>query len=135
MQIQKFELFNKLNETGEWDRYITWNYVKDNPDCDNDECQIIKDMENDIEEIRELLTDDSIFILKDIRGFDIYQGAYACVKIYGKIYKIWKINYNFYIENFPISNSLDNGFSGDIHDIAEVINNFEIYQKVKKYNL
>ncbi|MCK9417293.1 hypothetical protein M0Q97_11655 [Candidatus Dojkabacteria bacterium] len=139
MHIKKFESFNKLNEAGEWNRYITWAYVKDNPDCNDDECQIIKGLEEDMEDIKELLSDDSIFILKDISGFDMYQGAYARVEIYGKNYEIWKNDETeFYIEDFPITNMDEDqnpGFIGDKYDIAEVINNFEFYMKSKKYNI
>jgi hypothetical protein len=139
MHIKKFESFKKLNEAGEWGRHITWEYVKDNPDCDDDECQIIRSLEEDMENIKELLTDDSTFILKDIRGFDMYQGAYANVEICGKRFKIWKNNENeFFIENFPINNTNADqspGFLGDIDDIVDAIDNFKIYVKTKKYNL
>ena len=138
MQIKKFESFTKINEAGDWNKYITWEYVKENPDCYEDECLLIKQLENDIEDITELLTDNSIFELCDIVGFDLYQGAYAKVKIFNKMYKIWKNEYDFFIENFPIDNTDENespGFKGDMYDIAEVIDNFKLYTKIKKYNI
>lgn len=131
--------FRKINESGEWNRTIDWEYVKNNPDCDDDECQIIKKLEQNMEDIIEHIPDPSKFVLKDIRGFDMYQGAYAIVEIYGKKYKIWhNDDYNFFIENFPMSNTTEDekpGFLGDIFEISDLIENYEIYQKGKKYNV
>ena len=131
--------FRKINESGEWNFTFNWEYVKNNPDCNNDECQIIKQLEQVVKDIIELIPDPSKFILKDIRGFDMYQGAYAIVEIYGKKYKFWRNDDNIYfIEDFPMSNTSKNekgGFLGNIYEISDIIENFETYKKVKKYNI
>ena len=94
--LKTYEQFseNRLNETGEWNRNIDWQYVKDNPDA-NDECsEWIKSLETDLNDIKDMLNDSNRLEIINIKGFDMYQGPYASVKIDGKPYQIWYISNN-----------------------------------------
>lgn len=140
--------FNKLFETGEWNRNIDLNYVLENPDCDEEECGFIKYMYNKLYSIEKYFSNKNIFELIDIRGIDLYQGSYASVKIFGKNYQIYNAEeaYMFWIENFPVDNSSQNGFNsgfmGHEGEISELINDIkdfggdpEKFNDIKKYNL
>lgn len=106
---------------------------------------IISHMEEQLEDIIELLDNPNIFEILDIRGFDLYVGAYAIVKIFNRNYKIWcNDDDSLFIEDFPISNSGEgnnDGFIGYYDDVAELLNDInivgsvDIYMKSKKYNL
>lgn len=139
--IKQFKLF----ETGEWDRDIDWDYVKENPDDDSQEAGWIKFLQEQLEYIIDDLEDPSIFEIIDIKGFDMYQGPYATVKIFKVNYTIWTLEYNdLYIEDFFITNTEENenaGFKGRWSNISDMLNEIieaggiEVYLNTKKYNL
>jgi len=137
----------KLYETGEWNKNITWEYVKNNPDDDSQESNMIFFLSETLSDLILLLNDDYIKIL-DIKGYDISTGPYANVSILGNFYKIWISNErdsDLYIENFPIDNcseiDLIPGYIGSIKEIAHIINSvaisggFELYDSTKKFNV
>jgi hypothetical protein len=135
----------KKFETGEWSTDVDWEYVKENPDDDSEEAGMILYLQEKLEDIIELLDDTNIFEILDIRGFDLYTGAYAVVKIFNMKFKIWSVDYSLlFIEDFPINNSdpeNKKGFVGDYCDIADLLNDInkagsiETYMISKKYNL
>ena len=135
----------KQFETGEWNKDVDWNYVKENPDDDSQEAGWIRYLDTQLEYIIDDLDDPKIFKIIDIKGRDMYQGPYASVKIFDKNYKICTLqDNNLWINNFPINNSGPNekpGFEGLWHDISDILNQIieaggiEIYMNVKKYNL
>jgi len=139
----------KIYETGEWSRDVNWNYVKDNPDDDSEEASLIRYLEERLDYIISNLDNDTILKIKDIRGHDLYQGAYAIVSIFGKTYKIWSMESSgledeLYIEGFPINNLDENsnpGYVGDTENIAELLNSInevggiEIYKTTNKFNI
>lgn len=144
--IKEFKLF----ETGEWSKNVDWQFVKDNPDDDSDESSMIKSMEEKLNTIISELDNEDIFTINDIRGLDLYQGAYANVTIFGKHYKIHEINEDapdsdLWIQNFPIDNTSQDdrlpGYKGSEYDIADLLNDIndaggiELYNTTKKYNL
>jgi hypothetical protein len=142
----------KIYESGEWSKNIDWNYVKENPDDDSDEVLLIKYLEERLYYISSMLDNDNILEIIDIRGHDLYQGAYAMVNIFGKKYKIWNVGAvsggvedTLYIEGFPINNMNEDsnpGFLGDTEEIYELLNDIyinegdiELYKTTKKYNI
>ena len=140
--IKKFKLF----ETGEWNRYIDWDYVKENPDDDSEEANWIKMLNTRLEHIIDNLDDSTIFEIIDIKGFDMYQGPYAIVKIFDKNYRILIIdNTVLWIDNFPVDNTssydTNPGFQGRALSISKLLNEInaiggiELYLNAKKYNL
>lgn len=144
--IKNFKLF----ETGEWPKGIDWQFVKDNPDDDSDESEMIKSMEEKLNTIISELDNEDIFTINDIRGFDLYQGAYASVTIFGRRFKIYEINEDIpsgdlWIENFPIDNTSEDdklpGYQGSEYSIAKLLNDInasgglDVYDVSKKYNL
>jgi len=143
--IKKYKLF----ETGEWNSEVDWDYVKDNPDDNCQECDMIKRMAEYMDEIISQLNNESIFNVEDIRGFDMSQGVYARVKIFNKNYKIWVCDAQYdypdlFIENFPVDNSDEDqlaGYVGSTWFIAKLLNDInkvggiERYIKIKNYNL
>ncbi len=144
--ITKFKLF----EAGEWSNYIDWQYTKDNPDDDSDESIWIRSFEKTLNTLISKLNDKSIFIINDIRGFDMYQGPYAIVTIFGKKYKICEINDDdplpsLWIDNFPIDNTSEDdklpGYQGSEYSIARLLNDIDklggidLYLAQNKYNL
>jgi len=141
--IKNFKLF----EAGEWACDVDWDYVKNNPDDDSEESGYIKAMENLLNEIIDFLDNKNVFKIVDIRGFDLYQGAYGIVKIFGRNYEIWGMdNYELWIEDFPIDNTSDDhnkpGFKGGTYEIYEMLNDINknggdinLYKNSKKYNL
>ena len=139
----------KIYETGEWNRNIDWNYVKDNPDDNSEEASFINFLDERLKYVISMLDNDNILEIIDIGGHDLYQGAYAKVKIFGKTYKIWSMESSgledeLYIEGFPINNLDENsnpGYVGDTENIAELLNSInevggiEIYKTTNKFNL
>jgi len=141
----------KIYEAGEWSRGINWEYVKENPDDDSEEASLIKYLEERLDYIISNLDDDNILKIDDIRGHDLYQGAYALVKIFGVRYTIWNTGAQsggsedtLYIEGFPINNLDEDsnpGFIGVPNDIYDLLNciyqvgGIEIYKTTKKYNI
>ena len=77
-----------INETGEWDRDIDWEYVKNNPDDEDEFASWIRALEQSINSINDLLDDSHKIEIIDIKGFDKYQGPYANVKIMDNYYTI-----------------------------------------------
>lgn len=143
----KFIKSFKLYESGEWNKNITWEYVKNNPEDDSEESNMIFFLSETLSNLIILLNDDYIKII-DIKGFDKYTGAYANVNILGNFYQIYISNErdsDLYIENFPIDNcterDLKAGFIGSITQIANIINDiaasggFEMYNNTKKFNI
>lgn len=136
--LKKFRLF----EAGEWSRGIDWEYAKENPDDDSEEVMYINAMEKNLNTIKSIIENTEKlekikFEIIDIRGFDLYTGAYGTIKVNNKIWKIWNSDYNsLWIEDFPINNSPPEnnpGFEGDVYEIAKVI--IEYYDPTKKYNI
>lgn len=119
--------------------------MKENPDDDSEEAGMILYVEEQLEDIIELLDNSNIFEILDIRGFDLYSGAYAIVKIFNKTYEIWCLDdYSLFIEDFPINNSEPgnkDGFVGNYYEIAELLNDInivgsvDVYMTSQKYNL
>ena len=141
--ITKFKLF----ETGEWSRDVNWQFVKDNPDNDSEEANWIRRFESKLETIINHIVNPDIFKIIDINGRDMYQGPYATVKIFNRIYKMWTTqDDDLWIENFPIDNTSEEGqvtgFEGTPYGIVRLLNdinnfggNIELYKIGKKYNL
>jgi len=139
--------YKQLFETGEWNSDVNLDYVLENPDCDEEECVYIKQMYESLNIIKNELTDSKIFDIIDIKGFDLYQGAYATVNIFDKNYEIWNTEDNtLWIEDFPIDNTssdeMNAGFNGYEFNIVNMLNklievngNFSIFNDVGKYNL
>jgi len=137
----------KKFETGEWNREIDWQFIKNNPDDDSEESIWIQHLENDLNIIINNLDNPSIFKIINIKGMDLYQGPYAIVKIFGKNYRIWESQLyknELYIENFPITNNnkySNPNYSGDNESISQLLNDInkcgdiELYKNSKKYNL
>jgi hypothetical protein len=127
--LKLWEQFKAINETGEWDKDVDLQFVKDNPGADDEFSLTIKDMAERLDDLKELLNNPEIFLIKDIRGFDVYQGAYAIVSINGRNYKVWSVGENpdnFWIEDYIIDNTsekgLRSGFEGDIYEISDMLN-------------
>lgn len=141
--IKNFTLY----EAGEWSSDIDWQYVKDNPDDTSQEAALIRSLEDSLNYIKNELDNPEIFIIKDIRGFDMYQGPYAMVKIFDRTYKVWITDADdLWIDDFPIDNCSDEGkkpgYEGMIYDIADMLNDIinsggdiNLYKDTKKYNL
>jgi len=125
--LNTFENY-KLNETGEWSSYVDWEYVKSDPvstTWDENEISWIKYLDKQLNKIKSLLNNENDLDIIDIKGFDKYQGPYAKVEIKNRTYNIWTMEYDeLCIEDFEINNSNENdGFKGNVFEIAEVINN------------
>lgn len=119
----------KTFETGEWSRDVDWDWVKENPEeaMNDEEVSWILKLEETLEDVRELLNNKEDLIIKDIKGFDKYQGPYANVIIKGKNYTVWTTEHNgIWIDNFPVDNTSDDdklpGFEGNVEQVAEAIN-------------
>lgn len=136
----------KTYETGEWDKHIDWDYVKNNPDDGSEEYSYIESIQRNLEMIINDLDDKNIMEIFNIIGHDLYIGAYAIVRIFDKKYKIFWTEYgNLWIENFPIDNTSQNdsrpGFEGDSYDVSDLLNDIymigglDVYLNTKKYNL
>jgi hypothetical protein len=138
--------FNKLYETGECNKKIDWNHVKNNPNDNNEESDMINYLEKKLRKIKHKLIDPKIFKIINIKVFDMYQGPYAIVKLFLKNYYVWTIGYNdLWIKNFPIDNTgsdeSESGYKGNVLEIIDLLNNIiqcggiEEYLDTKKYNL
>lgn len=134
----------KIFETGEWSRDIDWQFVKDNPDNDSEESNYIKQMEKDLNNIKEQIDDEGEinFEIIDIKGFDLYQGPCATIKINDDKYNVWPNDEGtLWVEDFPIDNcseqGLNPGFDGYEDDIAKAIIDYykPINKEIRKYNL
>ena len=139
----------KYFETGEWNRTIDWQYTKDNPDNDSEEANWIKSLEKQLNKVIEFLDDPKLFQIIDIRGFDMYQGPYATVKVLGRNYKVLSVDYphepGLCIEGFPIDNCSEHGYNSGFmeteYEIAELLNNINragginTYLLTQKYNI
>lgn len=128
--LKTYQGFHKLNETGEWDHSVDWEYVKEHPEADDECSNWIKSMEESLIEISDFLDHPEEFEIKDIEGFDMYQGPYALVEIKGRTYKIWySEGYKLWIDNFPVDNTSGEGkrpgLKGFPQEIAEEINNMD----------
>lgn len=114
MKIDKFEKFKKINETGEWD--------------ESEGKEWKKALKKILKEVKEYINDDVEFTILNIKGFDMYQGPYANIKINDSNFTVWMCEYedNIWIEDFPIDNMSDEntveGFMGSAGDVADVIN-------------
>jgi len=146
--IKEFKL---IKETGEWPRGVDLQHVLNNPDDDDEASMWITLLYDLVNMVKNGLNNPSIFEIIDIRGFDLYTGPYAIVKIFGKRYKIWNnFEDELTIADFPINNmdkdltTLDyseGGFRGHADEIAGLLNeieeygSIELYLDTKKYNL
>lgn len=111
-----------INETGEWDRDIDWEYVKNNPDDEDEFASWIRALEQSINNINDLLDDSHKIEIIDIKGFDKYQGPYANVKIMDNYYTIWTMeNDTLWIEDFVIDNTSEEGLRPGFHGTVDTI--------------
>lgn len=139
-RLQTYESFvQKINETGEWNRDLDWQYIKDNPESveRDDQAAWIKALADSLEEVQNFLGDSVEMEIEDIRGFDNYQGPYAWVNINGKKFKVWTMEQrDLWIEDFPIDNTSDDsnnpGFQGEPIDVAEAITDYCSQQQTPK---
>lgn len=118
--IKNFKIFNKLNESGKWNKYIDLEYIKNNPDSIEyeEESLWIKLLENLILKVKSLLNNENDLEIIDIKGFDLYRGPYAIVNIKGKIYNIWTTEFN----NIIFVEGFHNDFKGSPEKLANIIN-------------
>jgi len=134
----------KILETGEWSSDVDLQYVKNHPEDTCEECEWIKRLKEHIDYIINEVEAEGVKIsLRDIRGFDKYQGPYAQVSIEGRTFKFWTSENNeLYIENFIVDNQSEDGnnagFVGNMYDIANTIimafkNKQEIVEKYEEY--
>jgi len=140
--IKEFKL---IKETGEWTRGVDLEYALANPDDDSQEAHWIRQMYDELNMIRNELNNPKNFKIIDIKGFDMYQGPYGKVKIFGKVYDVWCIGENkFWIDDFPINNMDEDenpGFKGFSYVIVALLNDIEegggieLYKDTQKYNL
>lgn len=144
--ITKFKLF----ESGEWDSEIDLQYVLDNPNCEEEECEYINAMKDDMTDIKNSLSDSSVLDINDIVGIDLYQGVQALITAFGYDYKVSYIDeYEssvMWIENFPVDNTSEDGlkagFAGGEDEIVELFNDIisaggdiDVYVNSKKFNI
>ena len=129
----------KLNETGEWPLGVDWKYIKDHPEDNDQDVQWLKKLSDDCEFIKNKISENIKFDTLNIRGFDTYQGPYANINIEGGNYKIWTLESNLFIEDFPVDTPNLQGFKGNKNEVVDVINDF--YKKnnneelfIKKFN-
>ena len=117
----------KIFETGEWASGVDLKYTEAHPDDDSEECGWIRSLKGHVEMIINEVTDSGVKMkLKDIHGFDLYQGPYAIVNIEGKEFKIWcNDEYQLFVEDFLVDNQSEDGnragFLGSAPEIAEAI--------------
>jgi len=79
-----------------------------------------------LEELKDCIGQDD-FGIEGVKYFDKYQGAYGLCRIINKTYKVWLLDdYKFFIEDFIIDNSSENGnkdgFEGDNYNIYDAVN-------------
>lgn len=125
--ITKFDNFKMINETGEWDGPKNLEELQNMTDDEigrSDAASWMKGLLDKLEQVRDIVGIDA-FEIVDIKGFDMYQGPYASVKIKGTQYKVWTLdNDKLFIEDYPVSNTgayENDGFQGWVEDIAAVI--------------
>lgn len=139
------DIYPKLNESGEWESGVDWEYVKNNPDDDGECASWIKSLADKLEEIEiELTAEGSVtFSISNIKGFDMYQGPCADVRINGKSYKVWTMENNkLWIEEYPADNTGGDksksglqGFTGDLSNIIiETEKDLKIFKTFDKMN-
>ena len=128
--IKKFKDFNKINETGEWSRDLDWEYVKNNPNDQDQEASWIRMLQDNLETVNNLLKEGIELVIEDIKGFDLYQGPYASIRIdhnnESSYFKAWTAEEGLFVENFPVNNTNENeinGFGGNVDAFAGAINN------------
>lgn len=106
---------SRLNETGEWIG-------------DEDDVAWMEALKSEVQKI-ESETGGKLK-LKDVRGFDKYQGPYAIVDIEGRIYRIWTVGSEYgndmlWIENYPVDNTsqmgANAGFMGTTGAIVDML--------------
>jgi len=102
-----------LNETGEWSD-------------DEEGSAWIESLRGELEMVQNMLAPGLYFIVKDIKGFDKYQGPYATIEINGDTYKVWtQENDELWIEDFPLDNTSSEGsrggFMGNSAEVADAI--------------
>jgi transposase-like protein len=98
---------------------------------DTDDCLWAKQIEETLEHIKNIVSNDFDFHINDISLFDKYQGPYASVRIFGKTYQVWTINEHgfdeLYIRDFKVNNMDDHehpGYRGTSNDIIDMIKEF-----------
>lgn len=117
--IKLFENFDRVNETGEWNRYMNWEKVKgmSADEIENDEqANWIAALEAQLSMLQNEGVDLEII---DIKGYDMYQGPFATVEIKGKqgTFNIWTAEHDeLFIEDWPNGNT-DRGFVGTPEEI------------------
>lgn len=105
-----------LNETGEW--------------SDDEEGNAwIEALRNELDLVQDMLAPGLYFIVKNVKGFDKYQGPYATIEINEDTYKVWtQENDELWIENFPVDNTshegAGKGFLGNAAAVADAINHY-----------
>lgn len=102
-----------LNETGEWSG-------------DEDDMAWIESLRDELEMVHSMVAPGIAVIIKDIEGFDKYQGPYAAIEINGDEYKVWTVKGDeLWVENFPIDNTSGDGqkpgFLGNSAEVASAI--------------
>lgn len=102
-----------LNETGEWSD-------------DEEGSAWIESLREELEMVQNMLAPGLYFIIKEIKGFDKYQGPYAIIEINGDKYKVWtQENNELWIEDFPLDNTSSEGsrkgFMGNSAEVADAI--------------
>lgn len=117
--IKLFENFDRVNETGEWNRDMNWQKVKgmSADEIQNDEqADWIAALEAQLSMLQNEGVDLEII---DIKGYDMYQGPFATVEIKGKqgTFNIWTAEHDeLFIEDWPNGNT-DRGFVGTPEEI------------------
>lgn len=110
----------KIYETGEWE--------------DSEETRAwIQEMTDDMQKIVDQTSGKSKLI--NVKGFDMYQGPYATMKINGRKYKVWQAaateddfqdEKHYWIEDYPVDNTKSentkDGFEGSVDELIMVIN-------------
>lgn len=110
-----------VNETGEWSRDMDWQWVKgltDNEVGRSEEASWIRALENLLMSVNDLGGE---LTIKDIKGFDLYQGPYALVDVKGKTYTVWTAEHDeLFVEDHPKANT-DRGFVGTPEEVANIL--------------
>lgn len=124
----------RLFETGEWCKDVDLEFVLNNSEVDDDCSNWIREFYDDLLWIKERIRPITNFEIIDIKGFDMYQGPYANVKVDDDNYTMWTIGVeDIFIEDFVIDNSApdqNRGFVGTKEDVLYTLK--EIYEDVKK---
>ena len=100
-----------LKETGEWDA--------------DEGAEWLKYLQDNMKKLSRMTKGKAKLV--NVRGFDMYQGPYATMKINGRPYKVWTVEEDdeFWIDGYPTDNTskrgLRKGFQGDLYDLADAI--------------